>query len=445
MTALELRSSLGLASVSGLRLLGLFIILPVFALYAETLAGGDSRALVGLALGAYGLTQAILQVPFGWLSDRWGRKPTIYLGLAIFAVGSFVAAMADSIHLVILGRVIQGAGAISAAVIALLADLTREEVRTKAMALIGITIGVSFTLSMGGGPLLAHWIGVPGVFVLTGLLAIGAGVLVRVVIPDPPPHVAVRHRGRLADVIADGQLVRLDIGVFALHAVLMALFVVVPYSLRSGGLDGSAQWKVYLPVMLVSFALMAPAIAISERRGWQKPAFLGSIALIALSCVMLAYAQTGVAALAAGLFVFFVGFNFLEASLPSLISRVAPASAKGTAAGVYSSLQFLGTFVGAAAAGWLSQHWGAAAVFAFCGTLIVFWFFAAIGMSVPVVRTYPVTGLDPASADRLVNRLRSLPGVREANIALKDSVARLKVDRARFDEQNALRLIEGKI
>ena len=445
MTPLELRSSLGLASVSGLRLLGLFIILPVFALYAETLAGGDNRVLVGLALGAYGLTQAVLQIPFGWLSDRWGRKPTIYLGLAIFAIGSFVAAMADSIHLVILGRVIQGAGAISAAVIALLADLTREEVRTKAMALIGITIGVSFTVSMGGGPLLAHWIGVPGVFVLTGLLALGAALLVRIAIPDPPVHVAARPRGRFADVLADGQLLRLDIGVFALHAALMALFVVVPFSLRSGGLDSAAQWKVYLPVMFLSFVLMAPGIAISERRGWQKPAFLGSIGFIAASFVILAAAQSNLTLLTAGLSVFFVGFNFLEASLPSLISRVAPVAAKGTAAGVYSSLQFLGTFVGAAVAGWLSQHWGPTAVFGFCGALIVVWFFAALGMSVPVLRTYPVAGLDPASADRLVGRLRSLPGVREANIALKDSVARLKVDRARFDEQNALRLLEGKI
>lgn len=445
MTALELRSSLGLASVSGLRLLGLFIILPVFALYAETLAGGDDRVLVGLALGAYGLTQAILQIPFGWLSDRWGRKPALYAGLAIFAIGSFVAAAADSIHLVILGRVIQGAGAISGAVIALLADLTREEVRTKAMALIGITIGVSFTVSMGGGPLLAHWIGVPGIFVLTGILALGAGLLVRFVIPDPPAHAAVRHRGRIAEVLADGQLLRLDVGVFALHAVLMALFVVVPFSLRAGGLDSAAQWKVYLPVMFVSFLLMAPAIAVSERLGWQKPAFLGSIGLVAVAFAVLAGAGTQVSVLTAGLFVFFVGFNFLEASLPSLISRVAPASAKGTAAGVYSSLQFLGTFVGAAAGGWLSQHWGAAAVFVFCGALIALWFLAALGMSVPVVRTYPVPGLDSASAERLVLRLRSLPGVREVIIAPKDSVARLKVDRARFDEQNALRLLEGKL
>ncbi|MGH8865939.1 MAG: MFS transporter, partial [Burkholderiales bacterium] len=214
MTPLELRASVGLAGIFGLRMLGMFIILPVFALYAERLPGGHDHALVGLALGAYGLTQACLQVPFGWLSDRWGRKRTIYLGLVIFALGSFLAALAQDITMVILGRMIQGAGAISAAVIALTADLTRDDQRTKAMAIIGMTIGATFALSMVAGPVLDHVMGVPGIFALTGFLALSAIVVVRFVIPDPShsragttpagPAVPV---GR---VLLDHQLLRLN-------------------------------------------------------------------------------------------------------------------------------------------------------------------------------------------------------------------------------------------
>ncbi|HEV8646668.1 MAG TPA: MFS transporter, partial [Burkholderiales bacterium] len=237
MTPQELRASVGLAGIFGLRMLGMFIILPVFALYAERLPGGRDHALVGLALGAYGLTQACLQVPFGWLSDRWGRKRAIYLGLVIFALGSFLAALAQDIAMVILGRVIQGAGAISAAVIALTADLTRDDQRTKAMAIIGVTIGATFALSMVAGPVLDHVMGVPGIFALTGFLALAAIMVVRFVIPDPSQSRAGRSPAGPAvpvgRVLLDQQLLRLNYGIFALHAMLMALFVVVPFSLRA--------------------------------------------------------------------------------------------------------------------------------------------------------------------------------------------------------------------
>ena len=241
MTPLELRASLSLAGVFGLRLLGMFIILPVFALYAEQLRGGDDHTLIGLALGAYGLTQAVLQIPFGSLSDRWGRKKTIYLGLLIFAAGSFIAAVAQDIHVVILGRVIQGAGAISAAVMALAADLTRDEQRTKAMAIIGVTIGAAFALSMVGGPVLNRWIGVPGIFALTGLLALFAIALVRFVVPAPAmavPVSGIASRVRFVDILRHPQLLRLNYGIFILSAVLMALWVVVPFELRAAGLAG---------------------------------------------------------------------------------------------------------------------------------------------------------------------------------------------------------------
>src|SRR4051812_20745221 len=259
MSPVELRASLSLAAIFGLRLLGMFVILPVFAIYAEKLPGGTNLTLVGIAIGAYGLTQAILQIPFGWWSDRFGRKPVIYAGLAVFAAGSFVAAAASHIYIVIAGRVLQGAGAISAAVMAMAADLTREEQRTKAMAMIGSTIGLAFALSLVASPWLNRHIGVRGIFALTGVLAILAVVVVWRIVPDVQETKRSDRSGALKEfwsVLIDPQLGRLNIGVFVLHAVLMALFIAVPFSLRDAGLPLVDHWKIYLPVMLASFVLM---------------------------------------------------------------------------------------------------------------------------------------------------------------------------------------------
>jgi MFS family permease len=363
MSPRELRASVGLAGVSGLRMLGMFIILPVFALYARELPGGDNQTLVGLALGVYGLAQALLQIAFGRLSDRWGRKPTIYLGLVIFAAGSFVAAFAQDIYLVVIGRAIQGAGAISAAVIALAADLTSHENRTKAMAIIGMSIGATFAASMVAGPALGHLIGVPGIFAMTGVLALASVLVVRFVVPDPVDSKALPASSiPLSAVLRDPQLMRLNVGILVLHAILMALFVVLPVMLVEH-LPASAQWKVYLPVMVAGVAIMVPAMLISERRGRQKAAFLGAIALVAVSSGAIAAGGQSFAWLVAGLVLFFAAFNLLEASLPSLISKLAPPEAKGTAIGVYSTLQFVGTFIGAGIAGVLAQYAGQGAVY----------------------------------------------------------------------------------
>jgi MFS family permease len=391
MSAAEWRASLGLAGIFGLRLLGMFIILPVFALYAEHLPGGHSHTLVGIALGAYGLTQALLQIPFGWLSDRWGRKPAIYLGLVVFALGSFLAACAQDIYVVILGRIVQGAGAISAVVIALTADLTRDEQRTKAMAIIGVSIGATFGLSMVAGPILGRIAGVPGIFALTGVLALSALAVVRWVVPDPAAHVHAGSDGNgragrqagFASVLAHPELVRLNYGIFALHAVLMALFVVVPFSLRDAGLPPDRHWLVYLPVMAGSVLLMVPPLILSERRGQQKLAFLASIGVLLAAQALLALPEPSRVDIAIALLVFFAGFNLLEASLPSLISRAAPPQARGTATGVYSSVQFLGTFAGAAAGGFVSQHFGTPAVFLLCGLLTMSWLLVAWPMRAP--------------------------------------------------------------
>lgn len=388
MTPLELRASIGLSGIFGLRLLGMFVILPVFAIYAERLPGGDDLTLVGLAIGAYGLTQALLQIPFGWWSDRYGRKPVVYIGLVIFAIGSFVAALAPNIYIVIFGRMLQGAGAISAAVIAMTADLTREEQRAKAMAMIGSTIGVAFALSLVASPWLDRMIGVPGIFALTGVLALAAMLVMWRVIPDAPqaPPAPGRALKDFWHVLTDPQLARLNWGIFALHAVLMALFIVMPFSLRDAGLPVGSHWQVYLPVMLGSFVLMMPAVLQAGNPVLLRRWFIASIAVLLAAHLALPWLEGSIWLLSLFLLAFFAPFNALEAMLPTLTTRLAPAHAKGTAIGLYSTIQFLGTFLGAAAGGMLYKNWGAVAVIAFDAVLLAIWLILALGMRVPPVK-----------------------------------------------------------
>ena len=386
MTPSERRATLGLAGIFGLRMLGMFIVLPVLALYAETLPGGRDHTLVGLALGAYGLTQAVLQIPFGWASDRWGRKPVIVAGLVVFALGSFIAAWAPTIVWTIIGRTVQGAGAISAAVIALTADLTRDSVRSRAMAAIGMTIGATFALSLVIAPALTPLIGVPGIFVMTGVLALGAIALLEFAVPDPDIRPArLDTAAQWRSVLADRDLLRLNYGIFALHAALMALFVQVPFMLRDNGVAASRHWLVYLPVLAASVALMLPALWQTDRPGRGKWVFVGAVAVLFAGQALLATAGASLPATVLALVVFFTAFNLLEATLPSLVSKFAPPAVKGTAAGVYSSVQFLGTFVGAAAGGWLSQWHGPPAVFGFCLVLTALWLAVSATMSAPPV------------------------------------------------------------
>lgn len=449
MSSRELRASIGLSGIYGLRMLGMFVILPVFAIYAEHLPGGNNLTLVGIAIGAYGLTQALLQIPFGWWSDRYGRKPVIYAGLVLFALGSFVAAFGHHILVIIAGRVLQGMGAISAAVMALAADLTRDEHRTKAMAMIGSTIGVTFAASLAASPWLNHIIGVPGIFAMTGLLALAAIGVVRYVIPDAPEHESPGNRraaGQFRRVLADPQLLRLNFGIMALHSALMALFIAVPFALRSAGLDVARHWQVYLPVMLGSFVLMLPAVLGARKAGQMKTVFVGSVALLLAGYLAMPWLMGSVWLIAFFLLMFFTSFNVLEASLPSLISRMAPADAKGTAIGVYSSVQFFGSFFGAAGGGFLYQHWGSAGVVGFGATLLAVWLVLALGMKVPAIlstRTYTIPELDRERVDSLVAELQTLPGVRKARVVAAERAAYLEVDSAAFDEQNVLKLIAG--
>ena len=451
MSAIEKRATVGLAGIYGLRMFGMFIILPVFAFYAEHLPGGSNYTLIGIALGAYGLTQAVLQIPFGWLSDRIGRKPVIYLGLILFALGSFIAASASDIYLIILGRIVQGAGAISAAVMALAADLTREEHRTKAMAAIGMTIGVTFALSLIAAPALDRLLGVPGIFMMTGILALLAMVVVSRVIPNPV--ISRFHSdteasaGRFQSVLHNPQLLRLDFGVFALHAVLMALWLVVPLSLRNAGLAADSHWKIYFPVLLLSLALIVPAIIYAEKKAKLKPVFVTSIAVLLASQIFLAITSDSLWGTAGALLVFFAAFNLLEATLPSLISKIAPVGAKGTAIGVYSSVQFLGTFIGATAGGYLFEHHGGFALFTFCGALLALWLMFAFTMKAPAAvrtRMYHVKEMDIGKANGLSSQLAALPGVHEALVLASEGVAYLKVDMTGFDEKGVVQLLGGE-
>jgi MFS family permease len=441
MTATERRAAVGLASIVSLRMLGLFLIFPVFALYAEGLAG-VTPALVGIAIGAYGLTQAFLQVPFGMLSDRLGRKPVIAAGLLLFAAGSVLAAVSDSIWGVIAGRMLQGSGAVAAAVMALAADLTREEQRTKAMAIIGMSIGVSFMLALVLGPVLNGWIGVPGIFGLTAVLALLGIVLLFTGIPTPAQSRVHRDAEPVLDlfgrVLRDTGLLRLDFGIFALHMILTAVFLVVPLALRdSAGIDVGQHWMVYLPVLLLSVALMIPLVVQAERKGRMPLVFPGAIGLLAIALAGLAFGGDGVWRIGAWMTVFFTGFNVLEATLPSLVSRLAPADSKGTAMGVYSTSQFAGAFAGGALGGWLHQAIGAEAVYLLGVAMALLWLFSVFGMRFPAgisSRLLHVEIADESAARTLEARLQSVPGVVEARVIVEDETAYLKVDRRRLDE-----------
>lgn len=446
MSARETRAASGLALVFAFRMLGMFMVLPVLATYGMELKGA-TPALIGLAIGAYGLTQALLQIPFGMLSDRIGRLPVIYFGLLIFAAGAVLAASADSIWGVIAGRILQGAGAISAAVMALLSDLTREQNRTKAMALIGMSIGVSFAVAMIVGPLLTRAFGLAGLFWTTAGMAL-IGMLVVAVLPRAHHHLRHRESGvakqALGATLRHSDLLRLDFGILVLHAILMASFVALPLALvDEASLPREEHWWVYLTALVVGFFGMVPVIIYGEKKRQMKRVVLGAVAVLLVAELFFWWFGVGLWPLVGGMIIFFVAFNLLEASLPSLISKVAPAGGKGTAMGVYSTSQFLGAGVGGVLGGWFYQQGGLALVFAGCAILCALWLLVAWRMNEPPYVTglrLPLSAkaaLDPALAEQMMAVL----GVSDAVVIAEESAAYVKVDMQVLDRAALDRLV----
>lgn len=394
MTATEIKASASLAGIFALRMLGLFLILPVFAVYAHKIPGGDDEFLVGLTLGIYGLTQGLLQIPFGMASDRWGRKPVIVLGLLIFAVGSFLAAAGDHIGTVMIGRALQGAGAISAAVTAMIADSVRERVITKSMAMVGASIGVTFALSLVIAPPLNELFGVPGLFVITGCLALAALPVILFVVPKPPRPEVSPDEGpsNWREACFNGQLLRLNFGIFSLHAVLTALFVVVPGRLESMGLPVLHHWYVYLPAVLCGFALMIAPIRWADRTQNTVTLIRYGILLMTVTFGLFTYLMHSIWEIAFLLALFFTCFNVLEATLPGMISRFAPKESKGLALGIYNTTQNLGLFAGGAVGGLLARHFPAESVFVLAALLMVAWYFVTLGQVEPGRRKRYETG-----------------------------------------------------
>ncbi len=440
MSTVELRAAASLSAIYLLRMFGLFLIVPVFSLYATRLAGA-TPLLTGLALGAYGLTQALFQIPFGSLSDRLGRKPVIAAGLVVFAIGSATAALSHHILGVILGRGLQGVGAISAAVMALAADLTREEQRTKVMACIGITIGLAFTGALVMGPVLDARVGLQGLFWISVLLALAALAVLFLAVPDPEQSTFHREcepqLSHLRAILAHPGLLRLDAGIMLLHMSFTASFVALPIALRSdAGLASADHWQVYLPALLISLLVMAPFLRLADRGTQGKAIFLGAIGLLGCAELGLFFVHNGYAPLLLLVALFFSGFNFLEAHLPALVSRVAPADRRGTALGIYAMSQFLGTFIGGALGGWLLGKLGIAGVFAFCTMITALWFLIASRTRLPrhlsnhMIKVGQLSGTE---AGTLAGKLCGLAGVAEAVVVCEDGIAYLKIDRDRLD------------
>jgi MFS family permease len=443
MLATERRIALVLSGVFATRMLGLFMVLPVFSIYAKTLTG-YTPALAGWAFGLYGLTQSVLQIPLGRLSDRIGRRPVILGGLVLFAVGSVIAAVSDHIYGVMLGRAIQGMGAIAGAVMALAADMTREEHRLKVMAMIGGSIGISFALAIVLGPVLKGWIGVPGIFMLTAGLASGALILVQVFIPRAP--IAHFHHDTEVDwnwlgrVMGDGQLLRLNIGVLLLHCVVTATFFSLPLIMaEQHHFAANHHWQIYLPALLVAILVVLPFIFLGERRRLLKQVFIAAVLTLTLASFGLwEFAQGWWGALVLFVFVFFIGFNLLEASLPSLVAKFAPAAHRGTAMGAFSTFQFLGAFLGAIIAGYVSGHFNLEAVFAVNGALMLVWLGLVLTMRQPPYLSSQLLRVGPMpdkQALELAQRLLAIAGVAEAVVMSHEGVAYLKVDQKALDKE----------
>ncbi|MDE9541417.1 MFS transporter [Xenorhabdus bovienii] len=446
MTPLELRATWGLGSVFSLRMLGMFMVLPVLTTYGLGLRG-SSEALIGIAIGIYGLTQAIFQIPFGLLSDKIGRKPLIIGGLLIFVLGSITAALSDSIWGIIIGRALQGAGAISAAIMALLSDLTREQNRTKAMAFIGISFGITFAFAIVVGPIITHQVGLNGLFGIIAILA-SCGILITLcAVPPAHKHILNREsgiaRGSFRRVLSDPQLLKLNFGILSLHTLLMSSFIALPLIMEKAGFPPQQHWKVYLITTLISFIAVLPFIIYAEKKRRMKQVFLLCIGLLFIAELVLWSVGSHLWGIFAGIQVFFLAFNIMEAILPSLISKEAPAGYKGTAMGVYSTSQFLGVALGGFLGGMLYELQGASLVFMGGIALTALWFIISLTLRQPpyVSSIRIVLPEQLNNPDILEKKILSQAGVKDIVIALEELSAYVKVDTKQTNREQLEQLV----
>jgi len=439
MNSTEKKAALTLSAVFALRMLGLFMLLPVFSLVGQQL-NGYTPALIGLAIGAYGLTQAFFQIPFGWLSDRFGRKPIILFGLVLFVIGSLVAAMSEHIYGVIAGRLLQGCGAIASAIMALAADLSRDEQRTKIMASIGMSIGAAFAMAMIIGPGLTSWVGLKGIFLVIAVLAVVAMLVIYFLTPNPDAQFvqrdAIASRGQFAKIFKDGQLMRLNFGIFTLHFLLTSFFVAFPNRLKGLGVDLADHSWIYLVTMIAAVILMLPMIILAEKKRQHARVMLAGVMLIALVQFSFGMFQFPLVIVVVALVIYFTGFNLMEALLPSMISRMAPLSGKGTALGVYSTSQFAGAFLGGPVAGLIMQYRGMDGIYLIGAVMAVLWAVLLLGLkNPPTLTAYTLTMPDVAKEafPSLIDEIKAIEGVSEA-IALPEAGAvYLKVDKDQLD------------
>lgn len=446
LNTLEKRTAVSLASVFAIRMLGLFMLMPIMAIYGQSLEG-VSPLWIGLAIGAYGLTQAAFQIPMGWLSDKYGRRRIIVLGLIIFAIGSVIAGLAEDIVTVTIGRAIQGMGAIASAVLALAADVTREEQRPKVMAVIGMCIGLSFSVALVLGPMVAESFGLSGVFYLTAVLAVVGIVVVLALVPNAVTKAKsgeiTASSSQLFTMMCNRQLLRLDFGVLVLHLMMTSMFIAIPVLFSNSGFLVSDHWVAYLPILLLSFVFMVPMLIIAAKKGQEKQFFLVAIVMLIMASVGLAI-QTDFTTIIAMLFVFFIGFNFLEASLPAHVSRISPAGQKGTAMGVYSSSQFLGAFFGGITGGYVAETFGFSYLFASNAALALLWFVFASGMILPISSkrvSIPFEFSNTANAERLIEQICQCTGVVEATLVEDENRIYLKVDKQSYDQVSVDQLV----